>query len=113
VNQGRFGPAQPATVARLEVLGFVHASNGNIQLHLRHGNRLALRLDCEAVLLEIAGGEVRTNAGDNLAYRADGGWWSNKAQSNSPRRSIPEIESRSPSESVASLGAYSARELTL
>jgi hypothetical protein len=31
-------------------------SNGHVHLRLRHGNRLALRLDRKAVLLEIAGG---------------------------------------------------------
>jgi hypothetical protein len=34
----------------------IHARNGHVNLRLRHGNRLALRLDRKAVLLEIAGG---------------------------------------------------------
>jgi hypothetical protein len=37
-----------------------------VHVRLCHGNPLALRLDRKAVLLEIAGGEVRTNAGQNF-----------------------------------------------
>jgi hypothetical protein len=61
----------PFRRAEERVLGFVHASNGDIEFCLRHGNRLALRLDCEAVLLEIAGGEIAADAGQHLAHRAD------------------------------------------
>jgi hypothetical protein len=66
-------PRVPSSRRRASGLFLVLPAGQNIYLCLCHGNRLALRLNCKAVLLEIASGQVGTNAGDNLAYRADGG----------------------------------------
>jgi hypothetical protein len=50
---------------------FVLPGRHHVELHLRHGNRLALRLDRKAVLLIVAGGEVAADAGQDLAHRSD------------------------------------------
>jgi hypothetical protein len=55
-----------------EALSFlVDAAGRHVELHLRARDRLVLRLNCEAVLLEIAGGEIAADAGQHLAHRAD------------------------------------------
>jgi hypothetical protein len=60
--------------ARVTAFSFLVGAGGrHVELRLRHRDRLALTLDRKAVLRVIADDEVRTNAGDNLAYRADGG----------------------------------------
>jgi hypothetical protein len=50
---------------------FVLPGRQHVELRLRHGNRLALRLDCKAVLLKIAGGEVTADAGQHFGHASD------------------------------------------
>ena len=47
---------------------FVLPGRHHVELHLRHGNRLALRLDRKAVLLIVAGGEVAADAGQHFGH---------------------------------------------
>jgi hypothetical protein len=48
--------AMGCDIGQDSILFLVDARRRHVELRLRHGNRLALRLDCKAVLLEIAGG---------------------------------------------------------
>jgi hypothetical protein len=52
-----------------EAFSFLVGAGGrHAELHLCHGNRLALRLDRKAVLLEIAGGEIAADAGQHFGH---------------------------------------------
>ena len=55
-----------------ERLFLIEAAGRHVELCLRNGNRLTLRLDCKTMLLIVAGGEVAADAGQHFGHAADG-----------------------------------------